>query len=200
MLFKNYLILICLLFILNDGVADENLVEFFGTESTGVSDAKLARISFNEMVDRGKILIKSLPKFTIKLAGSVKQLLPSAEMIFNVSKQVLVGLPQEVIAYAVHTVCSAAIHVNAIRPLFVPHVRDMNFELLTPSSENISIPLVKPKALWMHPKFRKDWNTVLLITGWNTDINSSNEAVDVLYSAYANRNTNFVVRMIHSLL
>lgn len=159
-----------------------------------IIEQKLAEVTMHDMISRGKTLLKSLPKFTIKLAGSVKHLIPSPETIFNVSKQVLIGLPQEVIAYAVHAVCSTAIHVNAIVPSFVPHVRDMNFELLTLNAENISMPLLDPEALWMHPRFRQDWNVVLLITGWNSNINSSNEAVDVLFAAYAQREVNFVVR------
>lgn len=160
------------------------------------ADLELAETTFlNKMISRGKTLIKSLPKFTMKLAGSVKNLIPSPETIFNVSKQTLIGLPQEVIAYAVHAVCSTAVHVNAISPMYVPHVRDLNFELLTPNKENITIPLLDPEALWLHPKFQQDWNVVLMITGWNSNINESNEALDTLYAAYAQRNTNFVVNL-----
>lgn len=147
----------------------------------------------NKMINRGKALIKSLPKMTVKLAGNVRNLIPSPETIFNVSKQTLIGLPQEVIAYAVHTVCSTAIHVNAITPTFIPNVDEMNFEMLTREHENITIPLLNPEELWTHSKFRQDWDVVLVITGWNSNINETNDALDTLYAAYRIRDTNFVV-------
>lgn len=58
----------------------------------------------SKMIERGKLLIKSLPE-TFKLAGRVFHLLPKPESIFNVGKQALIGLPQEAIAYAVNAVC-----------------------------------------------------------------------------------------------
>lgn len=146
----------------------------------------------NKMISRGKALIKSLPRMTVKLAGSVRNLIPSPETIFNVSKQTLIGLPQEVIAYAVHSVCSTAIHVNAITPTFTPSIHKMNFEMLN-DDDNITIPLLNPEALWTHAKFHQDWDVVLVITGWNSNINETNDALDTLYAAYRKRNTNFVV-------
>lgn len=58
----------------------------------------------SKMIERGKLLVKSLPR-TLKLAGSVFNLVPKPETIFNVGKQALIGLPQEAIAYAVNSVC-----------------------------------------------------------------------------------------------
>ena len=58
----------------------------------------------SKMIERGKLLIKSLPK-TFKLAGRVFNLLPKPESIFNIGKQALIGLPQEAIAFAVNAVC-----------------------------------------------------------------------------------------------
>lgn len=89
---------------------------------------------------------------------------------------------------------SAAIHFNAIRPSFMPSIHRMNFELLTHSGENITIPLLDPNHLWEHPRFRQDWDVVLIVTGWNSNINETNDALDVLYGAYRLRNINFVVR------
>lgn len=71
----------------------------------------------------------------------------------------------------------------------------MNFELLTHSGENITIPLLEPHRLWNHPKFRQEWNVVLLVTGWNSNINETNDALDAIYSAYRERDVNFVVRI-----
>lgn len=59
----------------------------------------------SRMIERGKILVKSLPR-TLKLAGGrVLDFVPKPETIFNVGKQTLIGLPQEAIAYAVNSVC-----------------------------------------------------------------------------------------------
>lgn len=59
----------------------------------------------SKMIERGKILMKSIPKTGLKLAGRVWDFVPTPETIFNVSKQTLIGLPQELIAYAVNSVC-----------------------------------------------------------------------------------------------
>lgn len=59
----------------------------------------------SKMIERGKILMKSIPKTGLRLAGRVLKFIPSPETIFNVSKQTLIGLPQELIAYAVNSVC-----------------------------------------------------------------------------------------------
>lgn len=59
----------------------------------------------SKMIERGKILVKSIPKTGLKLAGRVWNFIPTPETIFNVSKQTLIGLPQELIAYAVNSVC-----------------------------------------------------------------------------------------------
>lgn len=59
----------------------------------------------SKMIERGKILVKSIPKTGLKLAGRVWNFVPTPETIFNVSKQTLIGLPQELIAYAVNSVC-----------------------------------------------------------------------------------------------
>lgn len=59
----------------------------------------------SKMIERGKLILKSLPR-TLKLAGGrVFDLVPKPETIFNVGKQALIGLPQEAIAYAVNSVC-----------------------------------------------------------------------------------------------
>lgn len=88
---------------------------------------------------------------------------------------------------------SAAIHLNAIKPSFTPSVHKMNFELLTHNGENVTIPLLKPEALWNHPKFNQNWDVILLVTGWNSNINETNDALDALYASYRLRDTNFVV-------
>lgn len=88
---------------------------------------------------------------------------------------------------------SAAIHLNVIKPMVTPSVHLMNFHFLTPNGENFLIPLLEPHKLWDNEKFNRNWNTTILLTGWNTNINSTNECVQKLFSAYRQRNINFVV-------
>lgn len=59
----------------------------------------------SRMIERGKTLMKAIPRTGIKLAGRVLDFIPTPETIFNVSKQTLIGLPQELIAYVVNKVC-----------------------------------------------------------------------------------------------
>lgn len=72
--------------------------------STAMTEMATHRGIISKMIERGKLLIKSLPK-TFKLAGRVFELLPKPESIFNIGKQALIGLPQEAVAYAVNAVC-----------------------------------------------------------------------------------------------
>lgn len=59
--------------------------------------------------------------------------------------------------------------------------------------ENVTFPLTNSIELWRHPSFDPKKNTVVLITGWTTDINETNTAVDLLSEAYLARgDTNFV--------
>lgn len=67
----------------------------------------------SKMIERGKILVKSIPKTGLKLAGRVWDFVPTPATIFNVSKQTLIGLPQELIAYAVNSVCKCFRNVCA---------------------------------------------------------------------------------------
>lgn len=75
----------------------------------------------------------------------------------------------------------------------------MNFELLTKDGENITISLLQPNKLYHHSSFRKDENIVMLVTGWNSNINETNDAVDSLYHAYRDRESNFVVSIRYHL-
>lgn len=76
----------------------------------------------------------------------------------------------------------------------------MNFQFLTPNGDNFRIPLLEPHKLWDNPKFNRNFNTTLLVTGWNTNVNSTNEAVDTLFRAYKHRKINFVVGIFFYLL
>lgn len=69
----------------------------------------------------------------------------------------------------------------------------MNFQLFTRSGENFSASLLEPNKLYHHSSFRKEWDVVMVVTGWNSNINKKNDALNVLYDAYYTRDVNFVV-------
>lgn len=91
---------------------------------------------------------------------------------------------------------STAVSINAVKPSYTPSLEEMHFQFMTQDNEIISVPLAEPDTLWSHPKFNKNWNVTLVITGWNSNINRTNIALDVLYQAYRQRQVNFVVSVI----
>lgn len=84
-------------------------------------------------------------------------------------------------------------HLEVIQPTITPSVHLMNFQFLTSHGDNFRIPLLQPHKLWDNSKFNRNWNTTLVVTGWNSNVNSTNEAVQTLFNAYRERNINFIV-------
>lgn len=64
----------------------------------------------SKMIERGKILMKSIPKTGAKIAGQAFNFIPTPETLFKVGKQTLIGLPQEIVAYAVNSFCIFFFH------------------------------------------------------------------------------------------
>lgn len=59
---------------------------------------------------------------------------------------------------------------------------------------NISVPLEQPKELWKKTEFNAHYPLVIFVTGWTTNFNETNAALDTLYKAYECRgDVNFVV-------
>lgn len=59
--------------------------------------------------------------------------------------------------------------------------------------QNFSVPLTKPTELWSLKEFNPKLPLVILVTGWTTNVNETNPALDVIYAAYRCRgNVNFV--------
>lgn len=86
---------------------DFSLSSDSGSEfAMSLSEASNERSLISKMIERGKILLKSLPGTGKKLAGNAWSFVPTPKTIFNLGKQTLIGLPQEIIAYAVNSVCS----------------------------------------------------------------------------------------------
>lgn len=83
---------------------------------------------------------------------------------------------------------------NGTQPLYnQPKIEDMNYVLLT-DKENISVPITESGKLWQHEKFDPQKKVVVMVTGWNSDIDSENTAASALWQAYMARgDTNFVL-------
>lgn len=73
------------------------------TELAPLMTSKRPLIS--KLIERGRLLMKSIPRTGMKLAGRVLNFIPTPETIFNIGKQTLIGLPQQLIAYAVNSFC-----------------------------------------------------------------------------------------------
>lgn len=70
----------------------------------------------------------------------------------------------------------------------------MSFVLKT-KDKNISVPLDQPEKLWSLKEFDTTLPLVMMITGWTTNFNDTeNPTLDKIYAAYRCRgNVNFVV-------
>lgn len=74
-----------------------------------------------------------------------------------------------------------------------PHVNQMNLVFMV-KNKKFSVPLQYPELLWKHSQFQTDLNTVILVTGWTSNINETNDAMKTLWNAYKCRgNINFIV-------
>lgn len=81
-----------------------------------------------------------------------------------------------------------------MKPKYTPDIQNMSF-ILKIDKKDYLIPLTQPHNLWIHEQFNPDWPLVIVVTGWSTNYNNSeNSALDTLYKAYQCRgNFNFVV-------
>lgn len=61
------------------------------------------------MLQRGKELLRILPKIGGLLARKFVDIIPTPSGIMNFGKQTLIGLPQEVIAYSINAVCKCCV-------------------------------------------------------------------------------------------
>lgn len=84
--------------------------------------------------------------------------------------------------------------MNAVKPRTEPDMTNMSF-VLKIENQNISVPLTKPEDLWALKEFNPKLPLVIMITGWTTNFNDTeNPTLDKIYAAYRCRgNVNFVV-------
>lgn len=88
---------------------------------------------------------------------------------------------------------SAALSTANVNPRSSPDITNMSY-VLKIDNQNISVPLKEPTKLWALKEFNAELPLVLVVTGWTTNANDSeNSALDAIYAAYRCRgNVNFV--------
>ncbi|KXJ76141.1 hypothetical protein RP20_CCG010246 [Aedes albopictus] len=145
------------------------------------------------VLDKAKDITKANVRIGERMVSNVPMLLPSVKEIREFGKQSLLGYPFEAVAFGIHSFCSAAVASNGTEPFFEPDLSLMNYVLMTEAG-NFSYPLDKAQDLWESSEFSKDLDTVIVVTGWLTSINETNDAVTELYKAYhARGGHNFIV-------
>lgn len=160
-------------------------------------------------------LAKSFIDVSTGIARKIPDTIPTPDAIFSASKNVIAGYPIGIALQTINLFCkyyiqkrkriipqivnktilgSAALSGKSIKPKVSPDLNKMNFVLMT-DGMNYTIPLKNAKAVWNHSGFNRDLNTTILVTGWTSNINESNDALNLISDAYACRGDyNFVVR------
>lgn len=165
---------------------------------------------------------KSLSDVAGGIFTSLPSMFPSSDTVLAASKNLFVGYPVEAVISAVHLFCafmfasvpstsrfrvliatqfshsagSSAISASSVQPQSTPASEAMNFVLMT-RDHNVSIPLREPDKLWRHAHFNTSRPTVVMVTGWTSNINKSNSALSLMYEAFMCRGgVNFVVSVV----
>lgn len=159
-----------------------------------LSDHKTNALSFGSIKDTATDVVKLGAKTSVNVAKKIPDLVPTPDNLYTISKQTLIGLPFELLLAGIDKLCSIALSANnATEPYKQPKIDEMNYVLMT-DNENISIPITESLKLWLHEKFDTKKKVVIMVTGWNSDIDNENTAAEELWSAYQARNdTNFVL-------
>ncbi|XP_065079730.1 vitellogenin-3-like [Ochlerotatus camptorhynchus] len=127
------------------------------------------------------------------MVSNVPMLLPSLQEVREFGKQSILGYPLEAVTLGIHSFCSAAVASNGTEPYYEPDLSRMNYVLMTESG-NFTYSLSQAQDLWESSEFFKDLDTVVVVTGWLTSINDTNDAAFELYKAYhARGGYNFIV-------
>lgn len=74
-------------------------------EPDALADPEPAFDLLEMMVRRGKDMLKAIPQTGIRIGSQVLNIVPTPEAVFQLSKEILIGLPQEIVAYAINKVC-----------------------------------------------------------------------------------------------
>jgi pimeloyl-ACP methyl ester carboxylesterase len=82
---------------------------------------------------------------------------------------------------------------KVVIPFRQPQLDELNYVLFT-KNENISFPLTHSSQLWSHPSFDVQKKVVIIVTGWNSNIEEENSAANALWEAFRSRgDSNFIL-------
>lgn len=113
--------------------------------------------------------------------------------LFNTGTNFVDGLPFKVGLSLYDDYCTSVVAQDSVHPAHIPNITNVPFILMTPT-RNYTIPLTKAYELWSNKEFHRNKQTVFLATGWTTNLNTSDGALDALFWAYMCRSdVNFVV-------
>ncbi|XP_053684141.1 vitellogenin-1-like [Sabethes cyaneus] len=147
---------------------------------------------FNDLAKKAGDAAKVAGKATKSLVEKTPEIF-SPEQLLDFGKQSIAGVPLEALAATINKICSIAGSTNATESENSVNITEMNYVLLT-EKENVTIPLLESDDLWSHELFNDSSETVILVTGWTTNIKGLNKAIDTIYKAYQARGGyNFVV-------
>lgn len=148
--------------------------------------------NFDDLAKRTGDVAKVAVKTTKGLVEKAPQIF-SPEQLLEFGKQSIAGVPLEALTATINQICSIAVATNATESEDSVNITAMNYVLMT-GAENVTIPLLESDDLWKNPLFNPSHNTVILVTGWTSNINGSNRAIDTIFNAYQARGGyNFVV-------
>lgn len=152
----------------------------------------------------------------------IPDVIPSPGSIFQGGKNLIAGYPFEQIFSVVNTFCkflslilwfyiyqrryenlkaylhrksigATALTTSNVQSRVTPDIAKMNY-VMKVDNQNLLVPLNEPEKLWTLKEFNPDLPLVVMVTGWTSNVNNSeNGALDVIYDAYRSRgNVNFV--------
>ncbi|XP_031628400.1 vitellogenin-2-like [Contarinia nasturtii] len=142
-----------------------------------------------DLSDVGKSAVDVAKGVIDKIPDSI----PKPEDLFQAGKNLIAGYPFQQVFSAINTFCSAALSAKSVQPRSMPNIGNMSYVLKT-KNKNISVPLDSPEELWKLKEFNPKLPLVMVITGWTTNFNDTeNPTLDKIYDAYRCRgNVNFV--------
>ncbi|XP_065364958.1 vitellogenin-1-like [Calliphora vicina] len=99
------------------------------------------------------------------LGVEIPKIIPTPQELFNVSNQILIGLPERAIAQTLNRLCSLYLAADTINPRITPNMDAMSFRLRTPCKE-LSFSLSKAEDILQSPDFDVNKKVAIFVTGW----------------------------------
>jgi len=129
--------------------------------------------------------VVSVDNSLLGISDDVSNLALTPAEIIQLPLSVFVGLPSSVVSEVVDNLCDLALGIDIIESQVKPNAAELNLELRT-ACESFSIPLLQAEELLDLPQFNSSKPTVIVVSGWTTDINNS-ELIDLSAKAFACR-------------